>query len=352
MQEKLSHPCGSGMNSSGITPPSEDRSRSSHGTDYDDPDLAGAMVPAMSVVRHNPNSPAPGSDATPVRRMFVSEPSSSEPAGTPDPTQNLPAAAFVAGAAVQRAHHASDVALQAAEHAQQQQLLAEQARREAGELREAAQQREGLFRHQAMNLVTQAQQAVSYAREHEFNARQQAIGAAEQEEATRQQAEVLRLQAQTVVSEAHQEVGQTRALAERYAAEVRNRANAEQAQAQAQTQYLYQEAQRAVAERDATILALQEKDLQQASRLAELERTVSLLLEVRQPPTRSPQSAPQAQTDNGTDSNTPQPKRSHNRSSPILGGQDVSMGNQAGASSSGLQEQTSRVDLIDPHNRV
>ena len=61
------------------------------------------------------------------------------------------------------------------------------------------------------------------------NARQQAIGAAEQEEATRQQAEVLRLQAQTVVSEAHEEVGQTRALAERYAAEVRNRANAEQA---------------------------------------------------------------------------------------------------------------------------
>ena len=105
------------------------------------------------------------------------------------------------------------MSLQAAEHAQQQQLLAEQARREAGELREAAQQREGLFRHQAMNLVTQAQQAVSYAREHEFNARQQAIGAAEQEEATRQQAEVLRLQAQTVVSEAHEEVGQTRALA-------------------------------------------------------------------------------------------------------------------------------------------
>ena len=138
MQEKLSHPCGSGMNSSGITPPSEDRSRSSHGTDYDDPDLAGAMVPAMSVVRHNPNSPAPGSDATPVRRMFVSEPSSSEPAGTPDPTQNLPAAAFVAGAAVQRAHHASDV-----EHAQQQQLLAEQARREAGELREAANKGKG-----------------------------------------------------------------------------------------------------------------------------------------------------------------------------------------------------------------
>ena len=151
---------------------------------------------------------------------------------------------------------------------------------------------------------------------------------------------MLRLQAQTVVSEAHEEVGQTRALAERYAAEVRNRANAEQAQAQAQTQYLYQEAQRAVAERDATILALQDKDLQQASRLAELERTVSLLLEVRQPPTRSPQSAPQAQTDNGTDSNTPQPKGSHNRSSPILGGQDVSMGNQTG------------VDLIDPHNRV
>ena len=55
------------------------------------------------------------------------------------------------------------------------------------------------------------------------------LGAAGQ--ATRQQAEVLRLQAQTVVSEAHEEVGQTRALAERYAAEVRNRANAEQAQA-------------------------------------------------------------------------------------------------------------------------
>ena len=51
---------------------------------------------------------------------------------------------------------------------------------------------------------------------------------------------MLRLQAQTVVSEAHEEVGQTRALVERYAAEVRNRANAEQAQAQAQTQYLYQ----------------------------------------------------------------------------------------------------------------
>ena len=83
----------------------------------------------------------PGSDTPPVRHMFVSAPSSSEPAGTADPTQNLPAAAFNAGAAVQRAHHASDVVLQAAEYAQQQQLLAEQARREAGELREAAQQR-------------------------------------------------------------------------------------------------------------------------------------------------------------------------------------------------------------------
>ena len=117
------------MASTGLSPPSEPRSRSTPNRDSepDDPDLA--MVPAaMSTVRTStPQRAAQTRPSGPI----VSEPTSSEASPAiqfpsqgsqlPDPMTNVPAAAFIVGAAVQQAHRASDLAAQAANHALRQQ---------------------------------------------------------------------------------------------------------------------------------------------------------------------------------------------------------------------------------------
>ena len=138
------------MASTGLSPPSEPRSRSTPNRDSepDDPDLA--MVPAvMSTVRTStPQRAAQTRPSSPPSGPIVSEPTSSEASPViqfpsqgsqlPDPMTNVPAAAFIAGAAVQQAHRASDLAAQAANHALHQQQAADQARQEAGWIRERA----------------------------------------------------------------------------------------------------------------------------------------------------------------------------------------------------------------------
>ena len=156
------------MASTGLSPPSEPRSRSTPNRDseLDDPDLA--MVPAaMSTVRP-PSGP------------IVSEPTSSEASPAiqfpsqgsqlPDPMTNVPAAAFIAGAAAQQAHRASDLAAQAANHALHQQQAADQARQEAGWIRERAVREVSDVRVQAAQLASQAQQAVQTAQQSEAQA--------------------------------------------------------------------------------------------------------------------------------------------------------------------------------------
>ena len=172
------------MASTGLSPPSEPRSRSTPNRDSepDDPDLA--MVPAaMSTVRTStPQRAAQTRPSSPPSGPIVSEPTSSEASPAiqfpsqgsqlPDPMTNVPAAAFIAGAAVQQAHRASDLAAQAANHALHQQQAADQARQEAGWIRERAVREVSDVRVQAAQLASQAQQAVQTAQQSEAQARQ------------------------------------------------------------------------------------------------------------------------------------------------------------------------------------
>ena len=65
---------------------------------------------------------------SPTTYRTPSPPNRSRPSTYMDPTRNVPAAAFVAGAAIQNAHNASLIAQQAATVAEQQTLEANQAR--------------------------------------------------------------------------------------------------------------------------------------------------------------------------------------------------------------------------------
>ena len=159
------------MASTVLSPPSEPRSRSTPNRDSepDDPDLA--MVPAaMSTVRTStPQRAAQTRPSSPPSGPIVSEPTSSEASPAiqfpsqgsqlPDPMTNVPAAAFIAGAAAQQAHRASGLAAQAANHALHQQQAADQARQEAGWIRERAVREVSDVRVQAAQLASQAQQA-------------------------------------------------------------------------------------------------------------------------------------------------------------------------------------------------
>ena len=131
----------------------------------------------------------------------------------PDPMTNVPAAAFIAGAAVQQAHRASDLAAQAANHALHQQPAADQARQEAGWIRERAVREVSDVRVQAAQLASQAQQAVQTAHQSEAHTkqlieetRQEAIGHVENARqvvnATQQDAQQ---EVQRIVQEAQQE---------------------------------------------------------------------------------------------------------------------------------------------------
>ena len=107
-----------------VTPPDDERSRSGGDNSFSDPELSsplpvrGSLVPAASVVARGnaPPSRAVAIATRTARRPVPSDTSSSTP--TPQQPQGQPLsaqqAAFVAGAAVSHAHHASDVALRAA----------------------------------------------------------------------------------------------------------------------------------------------------------------------------------------------------------------------------------------------
>ena len=167
---------------SGISPPSDDRSRSTPGgeSNEEDPELGDISVPAMSVVPVGSRASSPidvrsgDRNATPPRRTpIVEEPDSDSTATplvyspqvpTPDPSRDMSAAAFVAGSALQLAHQASLIADQAANVALHEHRAADEARQRLGEVAAVAQQREQTFRQQATELTYQAQQAVERAR--------------------------------------------------------------------------------------------------------------------------------------------------------------------------------------------
>ena len=96
---------------SGFSPPSDERSRSTRGSDSSN---RGAnvrdLVPAVSVVRNRTQSrprtqpPAAGSDGT----------STPSPSPQPAPSLSSQQATFLAGAAIQTAHQASHMASSAA----------------------------------------------------------------------------------------------------------------------------------------------------------------------------------------------------------------------------------------------
>ena len=270
------------MASTGLSPPSEPRSRSTPNRDSepDDPDLA--MVPAaMSTVRTStPQRAAQTRPSSPPSGLFVSEPTSSEASPAiqfpsqgsqlPDPMTNVPAAAFIAGAAVQQAHRASDLAAQAANHALHQQQAADQARQEAGWIRERAVREVSDVRVQAAQLASQAQQAVQTAQQSEAQARQL--------------------------------IEQTRQEAIGHVENARQVVNATQQDAQQEVQRIVQEAQQAISQREQTIASqehtirgLSQENSVMHQRLGDLERVVAhLTQQARATPVPIQESPPKA----------------------------------------------------------
>ena len=270
------------MASTGLSPPSEPRSRSTPNRDSepDDPDLA--MVPAvMSTVRTStPQRAAQTRPSSPPSGPIVSEPTSSEASPViqfpsqgsqlPDPMTNVPAAAFIAGAAVQQAHRASDLAAQAANHALHQQQAADQARQEAGWIRERAVREVSDVRVQAAQLASQAQQAVQTAQHSEAQARQL--------------------------------IEQTRQEALGHVENARQVVNATQQDAQQEVQRIVQEAQQAILQREQTIASqehtirgLSQENSVMHQRLGDLERVVAQLTQqARATPVPMQESPPKA----------------------------------------------------------
>ena len=129
-----------------------------------------SVVPVGSRASSSRDNRGRDRNTTPPRRTPIVEEPDSDSTATPlvyspqvpapDPSNNMSAAAFVAGSAVQRAHQASLIADQAAnvEH-----RAADQARQRLGEVAAVAQQSEQTFRQQATELTYQAQQAVERA---------------------------------------------------------------------------------------------------------------------------------------------------------------------------------------------
>ena len=240
------------MASTGLSPPSEPRSRSTPNRDSepDDPDLA------MSEPTSSEASPA---------IQFPSQGSQ-----LPDPMTNVPAAAFIAGAAVQQAHRASDLAAQAANHALHQQQAADQARQEAGWIRERAVREVSDVRVQAAQLASQAQQAVQTAQHSEAQARQL--------------------------------IEQTRQEALGHVENARQVVNATQQDAQQEVQRIVQEAQQAILQREQTIASqehtirgLSQENSVMHQRLGDLERVVAQLTQqARATPVPMQESPPKA----------------------------------------------------------
>ena len=183
---------------------------------------------------------------------------------------NVPAAAFIAGAAVQQAHRASDLAAQAANHALHQQQAADQARQEAGRIRERAVREVSDVRVQAAQLASQAQQAVQTAQHSEAQARQL--------------------------------IEQTRQEALGHVENARQVVNATQQDAQQEVQRIVQEAQQAILQREQTIASqehtirgLSQENSVMHQRLGDLERVVAQLTQqARATPVPMQESPPKA----------------------------------------------------------
>ena len=180
--------------------------------------------------------------------------------------------AFIAGAAAQQAHRASDLAAQAANHALQQQQAADQARPEAGWVREEAVREVSGVRVQTAQLASQAQQAVQVAQQSEAQARQL--------------------------------IEQTRQEAIGHVENARQAVNATQQDAQHEVHRGVQEAQQAIlqneqtiASQEQTIRGLSQENSVMHQRLGDLERVVAALAQqARATPVPVQESPPKAAT--------------------------------------------------------
>ncbi|CAE7231161.1 unnamed protein product [Symbiodinium sp. CCMP2592] len=164
---------------SGISPPSEDRSRSrtSGESSFSDPELCSgqAFVPAAATILRI-REPAP----TPQRNEGYSSSSAASPPQR-GPELSATQATFLAGAAVTHAHHASGVALGAASLAHQ---AAEREQQTVTQAREAVMQAsfqaaaaEAQYRDEAQSIARAAQGIVDDARFREASLRQEAQSA-------------------------------------------------------------------------------------------------------------------------------------------------------------------------------
>ena len=299
---------------SGISPPSDDRSRSTPGgeSNEEDPELGDISVPAMSVVpvgsRASSSRDVRSRDrnATPPRRTpIVEEPDSDSTATplvyspqvpTPDPSRDMSAAAFVAGSALQRAHQASLIADQAANVALHEHRAADEARQRLGEVAAVAQQREQTFRQQATELTYQAQQAVERARAQTALAEQAAQHSQQEAQGHVQQ----------VRQEAEGHVHLLRQEAVGHVERARHEAQQARLAAEAKVSRLRQEAIQEISSREQKILqqskvidTLGTENLLLSQRLADLERAVaSMAQNVPVPPDESHES--QNPTDPGS----------------------------------------------------
>ena len=298
---------------SGISPPSDDRSRPTPGgeSNEEDPELGDISVPAMSVVpvgsraSSSRDNRGHDRDATPPRRIPIVEEPDSDSTATPlvyspqvpapDPSNNMSAAAFVAGSALQRAHQASLIADQAANVALHEHRAADQARQRLGEVAAVAQQSEQTRRQQATELIYQAQQAVERARAQTALAEQAAQHSQQEAQGhvqqVRQEAEghvhLLRQEAVSHVERARHEAQQTRSAAEAEVSRLRQEAIQEISREQK------------ILQQSKVVDTLGSENLLLSQRLADLERAVaSMAQNVPVPPDESHES--QNPTDPGS----------------------------------------------------
>ena len=222
----------------GITPPSDDRSRSSRLADssFSEPDLAPppdlSLVPAAATLvqgQRPPGSRPPLVTISTGRDRRQDSSSSPSPRGTQRPTElSATQASFLAGAAVTHAHQSAQVALHAANTAQAQ----------------------------AASSQAQAQQVAQQASEWAQGVRQEAQSVVDQTRAEAQAAVTqTRVEAQTVVD-------RTRAQAQAEVTQVRAEANQAVLHTRAAAQEEVVAAQRTALER----IALLEQELLQSRR--------------------------------------------------------------------------------------
>ena len=257
---------------SGFSPPSDERSRSTRGSDSSNPGAnVRGLVPAVSVVRartqsrHRTQPQATGSDGT------------STPSPQPEPSLSSQQATFLAGAAIQTAHQASHMASSAASSALQGHQAAVFARARERQTEEQAYQVVGHVSseaHQVVDHVRSEAQAFG----HQVVAETQAEAARFKQNLERQAREVL-ASATTAVGEAEARSHEAELVARREAMEMHAQLGG---------------TRRALSEsnEEAQFLRLQNQQLQaeRSTLMARLERVESLLAE------RTPVPSPEGRT--------------------------------------------------------